>query len=261
VLGDLPRARVPTGVQRALCDKLCCAAADKILACMEAGDANDVAARLATEGMALPEAEVGLLAWAFREMGGGAVVPARAAAAAATLVWRLHPTAGAGLSSSAEARATLAAAGGDVSRFAKNVKRAPFYRDVAGIDSASDVPTLLCCLSRSFAAAGRAGAAAVTDALARLTDADADAQHGGGECADAACGTCAARRAAGTMCALPTCVARRCGGGAALKLKVCARCGRAAYCSRACQSEDWARHRRQECAAAAAAAAATTPAV
>jgi hypothetical protein len=178
-------------------------------------------------------------------------VPARAAAAAKTLVWTLHPTSGGGLAS-AEARATLTAAGGDISRFANCIKRAPFYADVAGIKSA-DVPTLLCSLARTFTAAG-AGGAAVVDALARLSVND-DAQHGGGggggggECADEACGMCASRRAAGTMCALPTCSQR---GSAALKLKVCARCGRAAYCSRACQQQDWARHRRQDCVAAAA---------
>jgi hypothetical protein len=124
---------------------------------------------------------------------------------------------------------------------------------VAGIDSA-DVPTLLCCLSRSLAGAG---GAAVVDALARLTG--NDAQHGGGggggggECADAGCGMCAARRAAGTMCGLPSCAHRGEVARGELKLKVCARCGRVAYCSRACQKEDWARHRRQECVATAAA--------
>ena len=257
VLGDLPQHRVHADVQEKLCHQLCSAAADKILACVEQ-EGDTAAAEMATQGFELPEREVGLVAWAFRELGGGeasgggassaaSLPPGQVAAAAAKLVWRLHPTAGVGRS--AEARATLAAAGGDLSRFANCIKRAPFYRDVAGIDSA-EAPTLLCSLSRTLAAASADGAA-VLNALARLAALDRDrAQAGAGDnCAG--CPICVARRAAGTLCALPACTQRgSCRGplsrGPLVKLKVCSGCGRAAYCSRACQKADWPRH-KPEC--------------
>jgi hypothetical protein len=83
------------------------------------------------------------------------------------------------------------------------------------------------------------------DRLKQLLDAAA-ARHddGGGVCAHAArCARCAAGRAAGAVCALPSCGARRRADGSGKKLLRCAACGVASYCSPAHQKDDWAQHK------------------
>jgi hypothetical protein len=71
------------------------------------------------------------------------------------------------------------------------------------------------------------------------------------------CCRCAAARAAGHMCALPSCGARA--RGAAAPLRKCSACRGASYCDAAHQRLDWARH-KGDCRRAAAAHAATAAA-
>jgi hypothetical protein len=88
--------------------------------------------------------------------------------------------------------------------------------------------------------------------LARIDAALADAarRHDTAPCAHAAaCERCAAFRARGKMCWLPSCGARRRtdAGDAKKKLLRCARCEMAMYCSRAHQTADWAPRHKAEC--------------
>jgi hypothetical protein len=106
------------------------------------------------------------------------------------------------------------------------------------------------CTSAKF---GEVGLARV---LALLTD--AAALHDRAACAHAGCKRCAANRAAGVVCALPGCGARRReadgDGGAKKRLLRCGACQTVAYCGAGHQRDDWARH-KAECAALRAAAA------
>jgi hypothetical protein len=113
--------------------------------------------------------------------------------------------------------------------------------------------------ARKPGAAGQEGDAdAGADADAAAADAAAPAVlppregvcEAGSGCA---CARCAAARASGDMCALPSCGARA--RGAAAPLLKCSGCRAAAYCDAAHQRQDWARH-KQACRAAAAALAA-----
>jgi hypothetical protein len=93
----------------------------------------------------------------------------------------------------------------------------------------------------------------------RLRSAAARHDDGADACAHAdTCARCAHLRAAGAVCALPSCGAQRRGGGgggecddgaaslAPKKLQRCARCRSAAYCGVAHQRADWKRH-KDEC--------------
>jgi hypothetical protein len=80
--------------------------------------------------------------------------------------------------------------------------------------------------------------------------ADAARRHDAAPCAHAAaCARCAAFRARGKMCALPSCSARRRSdaGDAKKKLLRCARCEKAMYCCKAHQTADWAPRHQAEC--------------
>jgi hypothetical protein len=105
-------------------------------------------------------------------------------------------------------------------------------------------------------AAVRAGALEQAEAVApaaqngRLLQralADAVQRHDAVPCAHAAvCKRCAAARARGEVCALPSCGARRSTAAATKKLSRCARCLTTAYCSAEHQKADWkARHKAQ----------------
>ena len=87
-----------------------------------------------------------------------------------------------------------------------------------------------------------------------LSHLDSSAQrHDGAPCAHAAtCARCAAARARGEMCALPSCGARTRApkddaAAAKTRLLRCARCLSAMYCSAAHQKKDWAARHKAEC--------------
>jgi hypothetical protein len=76
--------------------------------------------------------------------------------------------------------------------------------------------------------------------------ANAVRRHDAAPCAHAAaCERCAAARARGEMCSLPSCGARACAAGK--KLLRCARCQQAPYCCPEHQRADWASRHKAEC--------------
>jgi hypothetical protein len=227
-----------------LSGQICLTAATQVVHAA-AGASADVAPRLAQEGLMLAEREAGIVPWAYEQLGGGAAVPPHVAEAAAQVVWQLHAIRP---GCSPEAAETLRVTGalehpdGWYASTFVGRKRAVFYNDVACVsdDALWSVPTLLCSVACSLSAAGDAGAV-IADALRSLASATLASGHAG-ECE---CHTCNVRRMAGSLCGNAACADR----WRSPKLLACAGCRKVTYCCRACQTADWARHRK-ECAGA-----------
>ncbi len=110
----------------------------------------------------------------------------------------------------------------------------------------------MCCIAASLAAAGGDARGVLLEALAALSCAEKagveEEKEEAHQPAACACVAGSAARSAGRLCSRAGCGATTRGDGGGGKLKRCGRCGRAAYCCKAHQADDWARH-KAECKA------------
>ncbi len=170
-----------------------------------------------------------------RIMPGDVPVPPRVAAAAARVTWLFREPCLARDAPAVDCAWAHEGGGAYLGRV-----RATFYRDAAAAseEELQRMPTLLCSLAESLAAAPHPTGLQVAQWLAQI--------GGGGDEAEApgcACNACSAAAAQQRRCAYAACGCHRQPEPPALKR--CHRYERVRYCSREAQAADWPRHKAE----------------